>query len=57
MLDSYYDFDEIIGKIAQKFFDNSWIHAENTKGKMSGAFSHPAVPSCHPYILLNFMED
>lgn len=54
VLDSYYDFDEIAGKIAQKFFDNSWIHAETTKGKMSGAFSHPAVPSCHPYILLNF---
>ena len=23
-------------------------------GKTSGAFSHPTVPSCHPYILLNF---
>jgi oligoendopeptidase F len=36
------------------FFDKKWIHASLIKGKMSGAFSHPTVPSCHPYILLNF---
>ena len=24
------------------------------EGKTSGAFAHPTVPSCHPYILLNF---
>ena len=37
------------------FFDKKWIHASIIKGKMSGAFfaSH-FVPSCHPYILLNF---
>ena len=36
------------------FLDKKWIHASVIKGKMSGAFSHPTVPSCHPYILLNF---
>ncbi len=54
VLDSYYDFDTQAGDIAKMFFDKKWIHASVLKGKMSGAFSHPTVPSCHPYILLNF---
>lgn len=54
VLDSYYKFDPKMGKIAQLFFDNSWIHASIQKGKASGAFAHPTVPSCHPYILVNF---
>ncbi len=54
VLKSYYDFDERLGDVAQLFFKNSWIHAQPLEGKTSGAFSHPTVPSCHPYILLNF---
>ena len=54
VLNSYYDFDPQAGDIAKMFFDKNWIHAPVIKGKMSGAFSHPTVPSCHPYILLNF---
>ncbi len=54
VLDSYYSFDPQLGKIASLFFDNSWIHANIQKGKASGAFAHPTVPSCHPYILVNF---
>ena len=54
VLNSYYDFDPQAGDIAKMFFDKKWIHAQVIKGKMSGAFSHPTVPSCHPYILLNF---
>ncbi len=54
VLDSYYEFDDRIGSIAENFFDKSWIHAKPMNGKTSGAFSHPTVPSCHPYILLNF---
>ena len=51
---SYYNFDSRIGKISQKFFDKSWIHAPVTKGKSPGAFSASTVPSAHPYILLNY---
>jgi len=40
--------------IAEKFFSESWIHASLGEGKTSGAFSHPTVPSCHPYVLLNY---
>jgi len=54
VLNSYYDFDTQAGDIAKMFFEKKWIHASVLKGKMSGAFSHPTVPSCHPYILLNF---
>jgi len=54
VLDAYYEFDERIGVIAEKFFSESWIHASLSKGKTSGAFSHPTVPSCHPYVLLNY---
>ncbi|HEX2753642.1 MAG TPA: M3 family oligoendopeptidase [Alphaproteobacteria bacterium] len=41
-------------KIGRRFFDEGWIDAEPRAGKDSGAFSHPAVPSAHPYILLNY---
>ena len=54
VLNSYYEFDQKIGDIAYLFFEKSWIHAKPQEGKTSGAFSHPTVPSCHPYILVNF---
>ncbi len=40
--------------MALKFFDNDWIDADPRPGKDSGAFSHPTVPSVHPYILMNY---
>ena len=40
--------------IAKKFFDRGWIDAGVRSGKASGAFSHPTVPSVHPYILMNY---
>ena len=54
VLSSYSEFDKRMGKIANTFFEKSWIHAKPLKGKTSGAFSHPTVPSCHPYILMNY---
>ena len=54
VLNSYYEFDKRVGDIANLFFEKSWIHAKPQEGKTSGAFSHPTVPSCHPYILVNF---
>ena len=54
VLNAYTEFDKKAGDIAKVFFSKNWIHAAPTKGKMSGAFSHPTVPSCHPYILVNF---
>ena len=54
VLDSYFQFNPMIGEIVKKFFDNSWIHSPPLKGKSPGAFSASTVPSVHPYILLNF---
>ncbi len=33
---------------------NNWIDAPVRPGKSPGAFSHPTVPSAHPYVLLNY---
>jgi oligoendopeptidase F len=42
------------GDIGRRFFDENWIDAPSREGKSPGAFSHPTVPSAHPYILLNY---
>ena len=54
VLDAFASFDQGMATIAKPFFDNNWIDAAPRLGKSSGAFSHPAVPSAHPYILMNF---
>ena len=52
--DAFNGFDQPMALVAQRFFDRNWIDAEVRQGKASGAFSHPTVPSAHPYILMNF---
>ncbi len=54
VLDAYGGFAPELGRLAKRFFDNSWIDAAPRPGKSSGAFSHPTVPSVHPYILMNY---
>lgn len=54
VLDSYSDFHPRMGAITDEFFERSWIDAPVAAGKRGGAFSHGAVPSAHPYILMNF---
>ena len=56
VLKSYSSFDKEISSIVALFFKNSWIHAPVSDGKTSGAFAHPTVPTCHPYILLNYQN-
>ena len=51
---AYHDFDPRIGAIVDEFFEKNWIDAGVRPGKRSGAFSSPAVPSVHPYILMNY---
>ena len=55
VLDAYSGFSPEMAEIAQRFFDNNWIDAPVRKGKSPGAFAHPAVPSVHPYVLLNYL--
>jgi oligoendopeptidase F len=54
VLDAYGRFEPEMAAIAERFFDRRWIDAPPRDGKDSGAFSHPTVPSAHPYILMNF---
>ena len=54
VMDAYNEFSPTIAAIAGDFFDKNWIDVPSTDGKTSGAFSHPTVPSAHPFILLNF---
>jgi oligoendopeptidase F len=53
VLDAYRSFSPEMAEIAEGFFDR-YIDAPITPGKQAGAFSHPSVPSAHPYVLLNF---
>ena len=54
VLGSYALFSTEIAGIARRFFDERWIDAPVRPAKAPGAFSHPTVPSAHPYILLNY---
>ena len=54
VLSAYRGFAPRMAGIAGDFFDKRWIDAPIRPGKAPGAFSHPTVPSAHPYVLLNF---
>ena len=54
VLDAYGGFAPEMAVIARRFFDGRWIDAPVREGKSPGAFSHPTVPSAHPYILMNY---
>ncbi len=54
VLSAYEAFSPTMAGTARRFFDEGWIDAEVRPGKESGAFSHPVVPSAHPYILMNY---
>ena len=53
VLDAYRSFSGEMADIAAGFFEG-YIDAPALQGKQGGAFAHPAVPSAHPYVLLNF---
>ena len=54
VLSAYGAFSPRMASIAERFFDERWIDAPARPGKAPGAFSHPTVPSAHPYVLLNY---
>lgn len=54
--ESYQAFSPRAGGIIGEFFDKHWIDAELRPGKRGGAFSSSAVPSAHPYILMNYTD-
>ena len=54
VLDSYRNFDGRIGEVVTRFFAERWIDAPVRPSKRGGAFCAYAVPSVHPYLLLNY---
>ncbi|UGS38424.1 M3 family oligoendopeptidase [Capillimicrobium parvum] len=54
VLDSFGSFAPEMERLARRFFDESWIDAPVRPGKRGGAFATSAVPSVHPYVMLNF---
>lgn len=54
VLSAYHGFAPEMKDIAVKFFDHNWIDAPLRPGKAQGAFSHPTVPSAHPFVLINY---
>jgi oligoendopeptidase F len=54
VLQAYQEFSPEMAKIAKMFFDKNWIDAGLNPAKDNGAFSHPCIPTVHPYILLNY---
>jgi oligoendopeptidase F len=54
VLSSYDDFSSELGDAARSFFTGSFIDAPVRPGKRGGAFCAYAVPSEHPYVLLNY---
>jgi len=54
VLSAYGAFSPKMAEIAERFFARHWIDAPSRPGMAPGAFSHPTVPSAHPYVLLNY---
>ncbi|MCH8246076.1 MAG: M3 family oligoendopeptidase [Bacteroidetes bacterium] len=52
--EAYAEFHPKMGEIVKLFFSENWIDAALAPNKRGGAFSHGAVPSTHPYILMNY---
>jgi oligoendopeptidase F len=54
VLDCYASFSPELGAIAKRFFDERCIDAPTRPAKRGGAFCASAVPSAHPYVMLNY---
>ncbi len=54
VLDCYSSFSPDLGALAGRFFAERWIDAPVRPAKRGGAFCASAVPSAHPYVLLNY---
>jgi oligoendopeptidase F len=54
VLDCYAGFSPQLGEAAGAFFENGYIDGPPRPGKRGGAFCSYAVPSAHPYVMLNY---
>ncbi|NCB53349.1 MAG: M3 family oligoendopeptidase [Epsilonproteobacteria bacterium] len=56
VLDAFAKFNPKFYEIASTAFTQGWIDVFPQTKKRGGAFSHPATPSTHPYVLLNHTD-
>ena len=54
VLECYSGFSSELGEVAAGFFTEARIDAPPAPGKQGGAFCSYAVPSAHPYVMLNY---
>jgi oligoendopeptidase F len=54
VLDTYSAFSDDLGRLVERFFDESWIDGPVRPGKRGGAFCSYGTPSVHPYVMLNY---
>src|SRR3954470_22752056 len=54
VLDAYSSFSDELGALVNRFYTEDWIDGPVRPGKRGGAFCSYAVPSVHPYVLLNY---
>jgi len=55
VLDAFGEFHPRFREIAQMFFDNNWIDAQNRNQKKSGAFCSSFGPGYHPVVLCTYL--
>lgn len=54
VLDAFENFSKDFSLIVKMAIQSGWVDSHPKDAKRGGAFSHGAVPSAHPYVLLNF---
>lgn len=54
VLECFKGFSSKFFDIAKKAIQEGWVDSHPREAKRGGAFSHGAVPSAHPFVLLNF---
>ncbi|MCY4146857.1 MAG: M3 family oligoendopeptidase [Chloroflexi bacterium] len=57
VLDAFGNFSREMQEVAQRFFDDGWIHAPALPNKRGGAFAAPTVASANPFVFLNYLGD
>ena len=56
VLHSFHSFSPRFSAIIKEAIKNGWVDSHPKPNKRGGAFSHSAVPSAHPYVLLNYTD-
>ncbi|NLI45752.1 MAG: M3 family oligoendopeptidase [Acidobacteria bacterium] len=54
VVDAFRGFDAGLGALAERFFEERWIHAPVRRHKGGGAYCYGPGPGTHPFVLLNY---